>query len=74
MKFKVFVGTMLVLIVLLLATLTGAVIYAGVRVGHETKSVTTTVNGFTNSVTNINKNLQNINSQLRYDNQKFGQP
>lgn len=74
MKFKIFISVMLVMIVLLQAVLTGAVIYAGLHVSRASNDLNGKVDNFNRNVTDINKNLQNINGQLQFDRQSANLP
>lgn len=52
------------------ATVTTAaiLIYGGIKLNDQTKSITNKVNSFTTQVDGINKNLQSINQSLQITN------
>jgi hypothetical protein len=66
--FRIYVGISLLIIMLLLGTLVGTIIYAGKKISNESAVVTTKVNSFNQNVNNINTNLNNISSQLKAEN------
>jgi len=70
--FKVYIYLSLFLIILLLASLVGTIIYASYKVKNETAIVTNNVNNkvdsFYKSVNVVNQNLQSINTQLEKQN------
>jgi hypothetical protein len=59
---------------LLLAALTGTVIYAAIHISQESKNVSSKVNTFNQEFNGINTNLQNINSRLQSDSQAVSLP
>ena len=61
----VYLAVMLTIGVLLLALIAGLLIYGGVKISQESKTISTKVNDFNNQVKNINTNLQNIDNQLK---------
>lgn len=63
--FRVYVGIALFLIVLLLATLVGLIVYGGVKVRDESQTFNNKVNSFNQNVNTVNQNLQSIDSQLQ---------
>jgi len=72
--FKAFIGIVLVINMLLLATLTAVVLYAAVHVSRESKTVTDKVNAFNQEFSGINTNLQNISSRLQTASQAANLP
>lgn len=62
---NVYLAVMLTIGVLLLALIAGLLIYGGVKISQESKTISTKVNDFNNQVKNINTNLQNIDNQLK---------
>ena len=67
--YKAFIGTVLVLILIVLSLLTGTIVYVGMKIDSESKTVTSKVDTFNQSVNTINTNLQNINERLQTDSQ-----
>ncbi|HEY1835586.1 MAG TPA: hypothetical protein VGG13_02070 [Candidatus Saccharimonadales bacterium] len=68
MKFKIFVSVMLVIIAASTATTAGVLVYGGIKVKSQTKTVTDKVNNLNGQIDGINKNLQNINKSLQSTN------
>jgi predicted PurR-regulated permease PerM len=66
--FKVYIYISLFLIVVLLASIVGLMIYGGYKIKNETSTVTNKVNDFNQSFNSVNKNLENINTQLQKQN------
>ena len=71
--FKIYVCVSLFIIILLLAVLVGAIMYAGTKVKSESTNVTNKVNTFNQSINDINTSLQKINQQLQTENSKITQ-
>ena len=68
MKFKIFVGVMLAIIAVSSAVTAAVVVYGGMKLHTQTKTVTDKVNGFSNQIDGINQNLQSINKSLQTTN------
>jgi predicted PurR-regulated permease PerM len=69
MKFKIFVGSALVVIILLQAAIAGMLAYGGIKVRDAVNSTQSTLNNKSTSLTqdtnDINKNLQQANKNLQ---------
>lgn len=65
MKFKIFVGVLLVIIALSTTATAAVLVYGGVKLKDQTKTVTSKVNNLSSQIDGINKNLKNINKSLQ---------
>ena len=67
-SFQVYVGVMLMIIVLLMATLVGGLIYAARDVKTQANNINLKVNNLNHNLNQLNGDLNNIDNQLKIDN------
>lgn len=68
MKFKIYVGIALFIIVLLLAGLDGALFYGASKLKSSTASISRKTDSFNKKADAINKSLQDLNTELQKQN------
>jgi len=68
--FKIYLSIMASLGVILLAAILALLIYGGLKISQESKTITTKVNSFNQQITNLNHQFKTINKNLtKIDNQ-----